>query len=404
MRAKTEALSLPLTPEDCNLQSIPEASPAKWHLAHTTWFFETFVLADHIDNYKPYDDRFGYLFNSYYEAKGSRHPRPKRGMLSRPSLDEVYDYRHWVDVRVSELLEGIAHHRRAEEIANLVCLGLEHEEQHQELLLTDIQHAFFQSPLGPAYLKHPPARGSDAPKLGWMALDEGLRWVGHEGRGFAFDNETPRHRAYVASFEIATRLVTNREYLDFIEDGGYRRPELWVSDGWALASSHDWSAPLYWQRDRTGAYSTFSLAGWQPVDESAPVSHISWYEADAYARWAGARLPTESEWESLASTLPVEGNLLESGRLLPTVASSAKPAQLFGDTWEWTQSPYVPYPGFRPLAGALGEYNGKFMCNQMVLRGGSALTSRHHVRASYRNYFHPHSRWQMTGIRLARSL
>lgn len=405
VRAFTEELASPLAPEDCLLQSMPEASPTKWHLAHTTWFFETFVLAELCAGFRPFDARYGRLFNSYYQSIGPCHPRPRRGLLSRPTLEEVRAYRHWIDERMGELLSTPLDERSASRLAELVTLGLEHERQHQELLLTDIKHAFSQNPLGPAYRPAPVhSSRKKAPPLDWIHHPGGLSVIGHDGVGFAFDNETPGHRVHLEPFEIATRLVTHGEYLAFIEDGGYRRPELWLSDGWEAVSAQGFASPLYWQWDGSSKnMATFTFAGWQPIDFEAPVCHLSFYEADAYARWMGARLPTESEWEVVAKACPIEGNFIEGKSFQPIAAVDDGPSQFFGDAWEWTSSPFVPYPGFRPLAGSLGEYNGKFMCNQMVLRGGSALCSVEHIRASYRNFFYPHARWQMTGIRLARS-
>ena len=405
IRGMTEALARPLDPEDAALQSMPEASPTKWHLGHTSWFFEAFVLARLSDRFAPYDARLFPLFNSYYESMGPKHPRDRRGLLSRPSLAEVLAYRHFVDERMEELFAWLEATRDRQPFLDLVRLGLEHEHQHQELLLTDILHLFSLNPLEPAYrsAEHPPTSERRAPALRWHSHPEGEFEVGHRDDDFAYDNERPAHRVFLQAFDIASRLVTNGEYLAFVEDGGYERPELWLADGFTLASSRSWRAPLYW-RERNGQWMSFGLHGLQPLDLEAPVTHLSFYEADAFARWYGARLPTEQEWERAASELPIAGNFLESGRLSPSVATeTTKPSQLFGDAWEWTQSPYVPYPGFRPLPGSLGEYNGKFMCNQMVLRGGSCLTPEGHVRPSYRNYFPPSARWQMTGIRLARS-
>jgi len=403
IRGMTKTLAAPLDPEDAALQSMPLASPAKWHLGHTSWFFEAFVLA-RAPRFEPYDQRYASLFNSYYEAMGPRHPRERRGLLSRPTLAEVLAYRQSVDERMEELFARLAEMGDSRSFLDLVRVGLEHEQQHQELLLTDVLHLFSLNPLEPTY--RPPqhlSRGGPAPALRWQSHPEGLFETGDRGGDFAYDNERPAHRVHLQAFDIASRLVTNGEYLAFIEDRGYERPELWLSDGFALASAEGWKAPLHW-RQRQGQWATFTLRGLLPLDPEAPVAHVSFYEADAFARWYGARLPTEQEWERVASEVPVRGNFLEGGTLLPGVAStSSAPSQLFGDTWEWTQSPYVPYPGFRPLPGALGEYNGKFMCNQMVLRGGSCLTPEGHVRPSYRNYFPPSARWQMTGIRLARS-
>jgi ergothioneine biosynthesis protein EgtB len=378
---------------------MPEASPTKWHLAHTTWFFETFLLTPHLPGYAPLDPAHAFLFNSYYKQLGGHPLRGRRGLLSRPSLDAVHAYRRHVDAGMDRLLEDGA---RAAALADLVELGLNHEQQHQELILTDIKHALAQSPLAPAYRAGPPEPAAPAPApLGWHQHEAGQQLIGHAGDGFAFDNEGPRHPVIVGAFRLASRLVTNAEYLEFMQSGGYERPELWLSDGWDLAPALG-GAPLYWAR-RDGRWEVLTFAGRQPVALHEPVCHVSYYEADAYARWAGARLPTESEWEVAAAGVPVDGNLLERGRLhpLPAAPGAGAPAQLFGDAWEWTASPYTAYPGYQPPAGVLGEYNGKFMCNQMVLRGGSCVTPRSHVRATYRNFFPPHARWQITGIRLA---
>jgi ergothioneine biosynthesis protein EgtB len=402
----TEVLAAPLSAEDMLVQSMPDASPTKWHLAHTTWFFEEFVLARFDPAHRWHDERWRFLFNSYYEAAGPRHPRPARGLLSRPSLDEVRAWRMRVDERILALLEN------ADETAlALVLLGTHHEEQHQELLLTDAKHALAANPLRPAYAGRAqgggPAGPASAAPLRWLAHEGQVASIGHEGAGFAFDNEGPRHRVLVDSFRLASRLVTNGEYVQFVEDGGYDRPELWLSDGWATAAAEGWKAPLYWERSASG-WTVFTLRGVEPLEGSVPVTHTSFYEADAFARWAGRRLPTESEWEIAASALPVEGNFVESGRLAASAACAQGSArgnggelQLFGDAWEWTASAYLAYPKYRPVAGALGEYNGKFMSGQMVLRGGSCLSPQAHLRASYRNFFPPHARWQMTGIRLA---
>jgi ergothioneine biosynthesis protein EgtB len=387
------------------VQSMPDASPTKWHLAHTTWFFEEFVLARFDRDHRWHDERWRFLFNSYYEAAGPRHPRPSRGLLSRPSLDEVRTWRARVDERMLALLEG-----GDEAALPVILLGTHHEEQHQELILTDVKHALAANPLRPAYDgSREAARGSPAPSvqapapLDWVAHEGRVAWVGHEGPGFAFDNEGPRHRTLVDSFRLASRLVTNGEYARFVEDGGYERPELWLSDGWATATAEGWKAPLYWERAADG-WNVFTLHGTEPLESAAPVTHASLYEADAYARWAGHRLPTEAEWEIAAAGHPVEGNFVESGRLSASAVDARRDGaelQLFGDAWEWTASAYLPYPKYRPLAGVLGEYNGKFMSGQMVLRGGSCLSPQAHLRASYRNFFPPHVRWQMTGIRLA---
>jgi len=411
VRAKTEALCAPLGAEDMALQSMPEASPVKWHLAHTTWFFELFVLAPARAGYAPFDPSFASLFNSYYRALGEPFPRGKRGLLSRPGVEEVMRYRRHVDGAITDVLcqdDG--------PLAAVVELGLHHEQQHQELILTDLKHAFAQSPLRPAYRSAAtgsevarevvaPAAGAATPdQPGWLTAPGGIASIGHAGAGFAFDNEGPRHRRWLEPFAVATRLVTNEEWLAFIDDGGYRRPELWLSDGFDVAEREGWDAPLYWERDASG-WSLFTLEGMRPLDPAEPVCHVSFYEADAFARWVGARLPGEDEWEVVARSAPVEGNLLESGLLHPAPAlttSPSGPRQLFGDVWEWTRSPYTAYPGYAPPAGALGEYNGKFMSGQLVLRGGSCATPQSHLRASYRNFFPPAARWQFSGVRLAR--
>jgi ergothioneine biosynthesis protein EgtB len=404
VRAQTGQLCAPLQVEDHVVQSMPEASPAKWHLAHTTWFFEAFILEPACPGYRPFHPDFNYLFNSYYNAAGERLPRPRRGLLTRPSVGEVYRYRAHVDAAMRRLLRA-----PSPLVAERTALGLNHEQQHQELLLTDLKHAFFGNPLRPAYreagmVAARPGGWADTPaKLRWLAYPAGLRWLGHAGPGFAYDNEGPRHQAFVHTFELASRLVTNGEFRTFAEDGGYRRPELWLSDGWAARQAQGWSAPLYWE-PRGGRDWHFTLDGMAPLEEHAPVCHVSYYEADAYARWAGARLPTEAEWEAAALDCPVAGTFLDSGRLRPATAPAeeAGPVQMFGDVWQWTSSPYVGYPGYRPPEGALGEYNGKFMCNQFVLRGGSCATPAGHVRRTYRNFFPPDARWQFAGLRLAR--
>jgi ergothioneine biosynthesis protein EgtB len=379
------------------VQSMPEASPAKWHLAHTTWFFETFLLAGRERAFAPFHSKYGYLFNSYYDAVGPRHARPRRGLLTRPSLEEIGAYRAQVDARVEAYLAG-GIDAQAEAVLEL---GLAHEQQHQELLLTDVKHALAANPLRPAYASPLPASHRPAPPLGYVAHAGGLREVGHAGPGFAFDNEGPRHRVWVEPFAIATRAVTNGEYLAFVEDGGYRRPEHWLSDGFAAAQANGWTAPLYWELE-SGEWSSFTMHGTRRLDPEEPVTHVSFYEADAYARWAGGRLPTEEEWEVAAPGAEHDGAFLDLRRLHPSVAGEGRPAQMLGDVWEWTRSAYAPYPRFRPAAGALGEYNAKFMCNQIVLRGGSCATPPGHVRPTYRNFFYPDARWQFSGIRLAR--
>ncbi|HZZ84715.1 MAG TPA: ergothioneine biosynthesis protein EgtB [Anaeromyxobacteraceae bacterium] len=401
VRGATESLASPLSAEDQQVQSMPDASPVKWHLAHTTWFFEEFVLARADARYRRFHPRYGYLFNSYYEAVGPRHERPRRGLLTRPSLAEVLAYRAFVDERMGELLSG----GRGAAVRAVVELGLHHEQQHQELVLTDVKHALSQNPLRPAWREDLPlAGGAAAPLLAFRELPGGVAEIGDAGQGFAFDNERPRHRAWLEPFALASRPATNGELLAFVEEGGYRRPELWLSDGFAAVKARGWEAPLYWERDG-GGFAEFTLGGLRPLDLAAPAAHLSFYEADAFARFSGARLPTEEEWEVAAREAPVAGNLAESGRFHPTVAPPAAGlAQLFGDVWEWTRSAYAPYPGFAPAPGALGEYNGKFMVSQLVLRGGSCVTPATHLRATYRNFFYPDARWQFTGVRLAKDL
>ena len=406
VRAATEALAGPLSAEDCAAQSMPDASPVKWHLAHTSWFFETFVL-ESTPGYRPLEPAYRVLFNSYYHSVGKQHARPERGLITRPGLPEVQAYRRHVDEHCLAAIEGgrlTAAQRSALE------LGLQHEQQHQELILTDVKHLFARNPMHPVYRPCAPgshakrgAVGAPPPPLAWHPYPAGLREIGNAGPGFAFDNEGPRHRVFVHAFALASRLVTNAEFTAFVEDRGYARPELWLSDGFAAAQREGWQAPLYWQREGD-RWHHYTLAGLRVVAGDEPVAHVSAYEADAYARWAGARLPTEAEWEVVAADAPVAGNFVESGRLKPAVACTGAtgPTQLFGDVWEWTASAYAPYPGYRPPPGALGEYNGKFMANQLVLRGGSCATPVSHMRASYRNFFHPEARWQWSGLRLAR--
>jgi dimethylhistidine N-methyltransferase len=400
LRRASEALTHSLTPEDMGAQSMPDASPTKWHLAHTTWFFETFLLVPHLTGYRPFDPSFSYLFNSYYEALGPRQPRPARGLLTRPSIAEVLAYRAHVDTAMETLLTN-----SAASVAERLELGLAHEEQHQELILMDALHLFAQSPLAPAFAAHRRASSARAPgplaALTYTAFPGGLVEIGHSGAGFGFDNEAPRHRVWLEPFRLANRLVTNAEWLAFMADRGYERPEFWLSDGWALVRQESWSAPLYW-REATDGWKVMGLHGLQPLDPAQPVSHLSYYEADAYAAWAGARLPTEAEWEHASASVAVAGNFRDSGHLEPQPApEGAGLAQMFGDLWEWTRSAYLPYPGFKPKAGAIGEYNGKFMSGQFVLRGGACVTPAGHARPSYRNYFYPHQRWMFSGLRLA---
>ena len=380
----------------------PTPARSKWHLAHTTWFFETFILKAAIPGYIPRFPQYHFLFNSYYNALGERIGRDRRGLLSRPTIGEVDRYRHEVDARVEDWL-GSA---ELAGLAETVVLGLHHEQQHQELILTDIKHAFASNPLRPTYQDRELGPPGAASGLRWVEFPGGVREVGHAGAGFAFDNEAPRHLEYVGPFELASRPVTVEEFLAFLDDGGYERPEFWLSDGWSARKSRSWSAPLYWEREGQG-WTTMTLAGPRGLALDEPVTHLSYYEGDAFARWSGARLPTEAEWEVAATGRPIAGNFLESGLFHPSTTldlAEGPPAGLFGDVWEWTASPYTPYPGYRPAAGALGEYNGKFMCNQMVLRGGSCATPRSHIRSTYRNFFPPDARWQFSGIRLARDV
>ena len=403
VRRTTEALAAPLSPEDCALQSMPDASPVKWHLAHVSWFFETFVLGEHVPGYAPFDPAFRILFNSYYNGVGDKHPRPQRGFISRPDFATVIAYRAHVDRAMHALflvpLPPATH--------ALIELGLNHEQQHQELILTDLKHLFARNPGKPVYHGRWPLASVQPQPLAWHAFEAGLATFGHADSGFAFDNELPPHRAFVAPFELASRAVTHGEFAEFIADGGYQRPELWLSLGWDTVVAQQWQAPLYWERDGD-AWRTFTLHGMVDIDAHTPVCHLSLFEADAYARWAGARLPTEFEWEFAARQQPIAGNFLDTGALHPLPLAGplalAGPAQMYGDVWEWTRSEYAPYPGYRPAAGAVGEYNGKFMCSQYVLRGGSCATPLSHIRATYRNFFLPDARWQFSGVRLARDL
>jgi ergothioneine biosynthesis protein EgtB len=394
-----------LEPEDYVVQSMPDVSPTKWHLAHTSWFFETFVVKVWMQRYRSEVPQYAYLFNSYYNAAGDMHRRDLRGLISRPTVAETYGFRESIDQCVIKVLEE-ADDPLLSEIEPVLTLGMHHEQQHQELLVTDIKHVFSQNPLYPIFQANAaePGPGKVAPQH-FVEFDEATVLIGHDGAGFSYDNEGPRHRALVPAFSLSNRLITNGEYLGFMEAGGYRRPEFWLSLGWTTMDEQRWHAPLYWvQRD--GAWWNFTLSGFRPVNESEPATHVSYFEADAYANWDGARLPTEFEWEHAAADMAIEGNFVDAQHFhpAPVVSTNGENAllQMFGDVWQWTRSAYLPYPGYRAIPGALGEYNGKFMCNQMVLRGGSCATSRSHIRPTYRNFFQPEKRWQFTGIRLAR--
>ncbi len=410
VRHRTLALCDPLEPEDCVVQAMPDVSPPKWHLAHTTWFFETFVLRPYVSGYQAFCEPYTALFNSYYQSlKETIPPRAERGLLSRPTLKEVLRYRATINQRMEELI-----HRAPQDawaaIATRVELGLHHEQQHQELLLMDVKYNFWRNPLRPAYIQKdraPPHRYGSRPfpnRGYWIEQSGDFYAIGHKEAGFAFDNEMPEHRVHLEDFGLATRCVTNREFLEFIEDGGYESPDHWLADGWTTVQEQRWGAPLYWEKHED-TWQQFTLGGMKALEPEEPVSHVSYYEADAYARWAQKRLPTEFEWEIIAQKVPVTGNTLESQALEPRAAapSGRGPAQMFGDVWEWTSSPYAPYPGYQAQPGAIGEYNGKFMCNQLVQKGGSCLTSKSHLRATYRNYFYPHQRWNCQGFRLAYS-
>ncbi len=401
VRSDTETLCDPLLTEDFVVSSMPDVSPTKWHLAHTSWFFETFVLLPHLPSYRPLNDKYAFLFNSYYVQAGERHCRAQRGLVTRPTVNDVFAYREWIDGAMHQLMRRIdadASH----EAWGLIEIGLHHEQQHQELLLTDIKHVFFTNPMRPAYRAEPLHPAGSAPQ-GWQRIDEGVHEIGHVGEGFHFDNEAPRHRVYLAPASIAHRLVTNAEYAEFIADGGYSQAPLWLSTGFAAAQEGRWSAPLYWEVV-DDAWHEFTLSGLHPLDPNAPVTHVSHHEADAFARWAGMRLPTEPEWEVAASAHPMTGRFVEARTFHPSSDARVGPQQFFGDVWQWTQSAYLAYPGFAPAAGAIGEYNGKFMSDQWILRGASCATPASHARHTYRNFFPSDARWQFTGIRLARDV
>ncbi len=395
IRSLSLGLTEGLSPEDQMLQSMPDASPVKWHLAHATWFFETFLLIPNLPAYQPFDSRFQYLFNSYYKQLGGHPVRGRRGLMSRPSLAEVHAYRVQVDAAMMAFLETAS-----EEQLALAELGLNHEQQHQELILTDVKHGLWSGSLPPEVLPGPP--NQIEPPVAWIDIEGGIHPIGHAGDGFAFDNEGPRHDVLLRPFRIASRPVTNGEYLEFLADNGYQRPELWLSEGWDTVNAQGWMAPLYWQLGEDGSFRQFVRSsaelGIRPLNPAEPVCHVSFFEADAYARWRGLRLPTEEEWEVAAARIQARGTMLDEMRLHPQPVQSP---QMFGDVWQWTASAYLAYPGFQPAAGAVGEYNGKFMCNQFVLRGGSCATPASHIRSTYRNFFPPHARWQFSGLRLA---
>ena len=412
IRKFTNSLCSTLEPEDCVVQSMPDVSPTKWHLAHTTWFFETFILKKFIPKYRAEIPEYAYLFNSYYNAAGDMHRRDLRGLISRPTVSEAQRYRALIDSHIDDLLSN-ADEQLLDDIEQLLVLGVHHEQQHQELLITDIKHVFGQNPLYPVFrerrarhsVRAKERTATECRPYHFIDFEETIVAIGHQGDGFAYDNEGPQHRALVPAFSLASRPITNGEYIAFIEDNGYRRPEFWLSLGWMTVNDQRWDAPLYWTK-RDHKWWNFTLSGFRPVDESQPVTHVSYFEADAYATWAGARLPTEFEWERAASNCLIEGNFVEDEEFhpqaMPASGVDRRLHQMFGDVWEWTRSAYSPYPGYRAGPGALGEYNGKFMCNQYVLRGGSCATSRTHIRRTYRNFFQPEKRWQFTGIRLAR--
>lgn len=405
VRSFTLELCKPLVIEDYVVQSMPDVSPTKWHLGHVTWFFETFILKESKKDYKEFHPMYNFIFNSYYVQVGPRHTRAHRGHLTRPTVKDIYNFREYVDGDVIDFIINCG-----EEIflntATIIAIGLNHEQQHQELLLTDIKHVFSVNPLHPVYSEKEFPVVEKIPPMKWVEVAGGLYEIGHDGKSFNYDNETPVHKEYLESFEIGSRLITNGEYLEFIEDGGYKKTPLWLSDGWATVENEHWTAPLYWEK-KDGEWWNFKLTGYKKLNLNEPVCHVSFYEADAYARWAGHRLPTEAEWEIAASKITTGGNFVEEGNFHP-VALNDKPGtelkQMYGDVWEWTGSPYSPYPGYKPLPGALGEYNGKFMSNQMVLRGGSCATSLTHIRKTYRNFFPPNARWQFMGIRLAKNI
>ncbi|MCA9425029.1 MAG: ergothioneine biosynthesis protein EgtB [Candidatus Omnitrophica bacterium] len=398
VRSFSEFLCQPLEVEDYVVQTMDDVSPAKWHLAHTTWFFETFILKPHLEGYRPFNDAYEHLFNSYYNSVGVQFSRPHRGLLSRPTVSEIYDYRRYVDERIQKILNR-------EELVPLFQIGLNHEQQHQELILTDLKHVFGFNPLKPIYRESPNSPCGDRHEFEWLSFEGGIHEIGYEGSDFSFDNEGPRHKVHLEPFSFASHPVTCGEYLEFIGDGGYKTPTLWFSMGWQTVQEQGWNAPMYWENEGKGGL--FTLSGLRKIDPEEPVCHLSYFEADAFARWVGARLPTEEEWEVASALAPVEGNFVEEEFYHPRPlhhVAPAGPSMMLGDVWEWTSSQYSPYPGYRAVEGALGEYNGKFMCNQFVLRGGSCATSVTHIRKTYRNFFPPDARWQFSGLRLAKDI
>ncbi len=406
VRQFSHTLAEPLEIEDYVVQSMPDVSPTKWHLAHTSWFFETFVLSKALSDYKSPNSQYAYLFNSYYVQAGERHLRPKRGLISRPTVEETYSYRNHVDESMLQFMEN-ADDKEWQQLESVIEIGVHHEQQHQELIVTDIKHVLSENPLHPKYINNDRnGNKADIPgDLKWADFDGGLFYIGNKGSGFGYDNEYPEHKVYLNSYKLGSRLVTNSEYIEFIEDKGYETPEIWLSEGWATVETNNWNAPLYWQK-QNGQWMQFTLTGLRKVEPDEPVTHVSYFEADAFARWAGSRLPTESEWEVAASNIEIEGNFVDDLKFHPVGLDNSSNGnslkQMYGDVWEWTQSSYSAYPGYKTLPGALGEYNGKFMCNQMVLRGGSCATSKSHIRKTYRNFFPTNARWQFMGIRLAK--
>lgn len=404
VRNFSHELTEPLKTEDFVVQAIENTSPTKWHLAHVSWFFETFLLDKALDDFKSLHPQYAYIFNSYYLQTGKPHTRSKRGVLTRPTVEEVFEYRDYVNKEVLKFLEQ-ATEEQLKEFGPVVEIGYNHEQQHQELMITDFKYIFGQNPLCPVYKEREEPKSTFLPELNWVSFKEGIYKIGNDGHEFTYDNEHPRHRVFLEPFELSNRLISNGEYLEFMNDGGYKRSELWLDDGWATVNKEGWNSPLYWQK-RDGKWLNYTLSGLRKVELSEPVTHISYYEADAFARWSDARLPTEAEWEVAAGDLPYKGNFVEEQHFHPRPLQEDGEGlkQMYGDVWEWTKSSYEAYPGYKPLPGALGEYNGKFMCSQYVLRGGSCATSQTHIRKTYRNFFYPDARWQFNGIRLARTI